>query len=183
MNKVETSLRREGDSVFLMLQLYDGVPTPNGKISWSKTQHHDINLSYDRTFTFSSLVTAGWLTHSEVAKLLADASNSQVRLDPHRPRHRRRCRVPFCAIGCPMSREEAAELQREMWRKHANELNQCSVEPGDGPGDWVVEVVWKNGQRLRYPSLVVEVREAVTAEELRAAMEKAEAVFAEFDDE
>lgn len=79
-----------------------------------------------------------------------------------------------------MTREDALNFQRELWELHANELNQCSVEP-DGADEWVVELVWKDGRRERLPSLVAEMREVVNVEELRAAVTEADATWSAID--
>jgi len=73
MNKVETSLRLEGESVFCMVQLYDGEKAANGRISWTKNQHHDVNLSYEHEAAFNRLVLDGWLTSDDVARIRFDA--------------------------------------------------------------------------------------------------------------
>ncbi len=77
MNKVKASVRKEGDCVFLLVQLYEGSPAPNGKTVWTESQHHDINTTYDCTRMLDAFVRDGWLTIDEVAKIQADVAKLQ----------------------------------------------------------------------------------------------------------
>lgn len=74
MIKVQTSLRQEGDALFIRVQWFMGTETARG-VSWATGNHKDINLSCEYgQHSLCGLVSDGIITPDEAAEI-------RVRLD------------------------------------------------------------------------------------------------------
>jgi hypothetical protein len=71
MTRTETKLRNQGNAFFLKIERYRAEEA-DGKVSWTKSGHEDVNLSCEYgQFSLCRLVSDGILTPEEAADIRA----------------------------------------------------------------------------------------------------------------